>query len=247
MQCAPGQKFDGVECVTEARAVRCGAGTREEVGVCIPDTHVAPNEEDGQNDGSDPNTPENASPDSSDSEPDPEPIRCGPGTVLEQGQCVAQRSLMRLPFPEGTDVPVGQGSHGHFSHKGTSTYAIDFTVPEGTLVVAAREGRVLATRSDSDVECDGVSCLHDANYVVVDHGDGTTARYWHLQQEGVLVEPGDTLCAGDLIGLSGNTGFSAVPHLHFVVKDLCGHSVPLLFHDVTESGVLVWGIEPACQ
>jgi murein DD-endopeptidase MepM/ murein hydrolase activator NlpD len=142
---------------------------------------------------------------------------------------------MWLPFPEGTEVPVGQGSHGHFSHKGTSTYAIDFTVPEGTLVVAAREGRVLATRSDSDVECDDVSCLHDANYVVVDHGDGTTARYWHLQQEGVLVEPGDPLCAGDLIGLSGNTGFSTVPHLHLVVKDLFGHSVPLLFHDVMET------------
>jgi murein DD-endopeptidase MepM/ murein hydrolase activator NlpD len=130
---------------------------------------------------------------------------------------------------------VGQASHGSFSHNGTSTYAIDFTVPEGTLIVAAREGRVLATRSDSDVGCEDASCLDDGNYVIVDHGDGTTARYWHLQHEGALVEPGDTVCAGDLIGRSGNTGWSTVPHLHFVVKDLFGHSMPLLFRDVMDT------------
>ncbi len=48
--------------------------------------------------------------------------------------------------------------------------------------------------------------------------DGSIAYYWHLQKDGVLVNIGDTVQTGQWIGLSGNTGYSAFPHLHFEVQ-----------------------------
>ena len=53
--------------------------------------------------------------------------------------------------------------------------------------------------------------------VVIQHEDGTRAGYWHLQQNGVLVNVGDTIKQGQPIALSGKTGYSAIPHLHFLV------------------------------
>jgi murein DD-endopeptidase MepM/ murein hydrolase activator NlpD len=57
-----------------------------------------------------------------------------------------------------------------------------------------------------------------ANYVRILHNDGTMALYAHLKTDGVLVRAGQPVRKGDTIGLSGNTGFSAGPHLHFVVQ-----------------------------
>lgn len=59
-----------------------------------------------------------------------------------------------------------------------------------------------------------------ANFVCVQHSDGTYARYFHLSRNGVRVKKGDRVAAGDILGLSGNTGFSSAPHLHFDVVDV---------------------------
>jgi murein DD-endopeptidase MepM/ murein hydrolase activator NlpD len=56
-----------------------------------------------------------------------------------------------------------------------------------------------------------------ANLIFILHADGTIARYLHLQRGGAHVEVGDRVAAGDLIGFSGNTGYSQGPHLHFDV------------------------------
>ena len=57
-----------------------------------------------------------------------------------------------------------------------------------------------------------------ANYVKIRHDDGTIGNYVHLQHDGVLVEVGDKVRTGDVIGMSGNTGFTTGPHLHFEVR-----------------------------
>lgn len=119
-----------------------------------------------------------------------------------------------LPYRAGEDYYVSQsyctpgGSHHN-------QLAYDFNMPIGTEVLAARAGRVKGIRESSPD--DGVGD-GDHNYIFIQHDDGTVAFYAHLMQDGVLVEPGDEVEAGDLIGYSGNSGQTGGnPHLHFGV------------------------------
>lgn len=125
----------------------------------------------------------------------------------------------RVPFAADVDWHVGQGFHGRWSHQHpASRYAVDFTVPVGTPVLAAREGVVMQVQDDwrgSGRDLEGFA--HRANFVRVLHDDGTMAMYAHLEYYGVGVKPGQRVAAGDLLGLSGNTGYSTGPHLHFAV------------------------------
>jgi murein DD-endopeptidase MepM/ murein hydrolase activator NlpD len=122
-----------------------------------------------------------------------------------------------LPYLPGLGFPVSQSYNGEFSHHGDSRYAVDFEMPEGTPIVAAREGTVVSLRADSTVGGPSRKYEDDANYVVVQHADGTFAEYLHLQPNGIRVREGEQVRRGQLLGLSGNTGFSGGPHLHFMV------------------------------
>ena len=99
------------------------------------------------------------------------------------------------------------------SHKGE--YALDFKVKKKTRICAARDGIVTGARSHSDEGGLKPENMSDGNYVSIQHDDGSFAHYWHLNKDGVLVHVGDTITKGQVIGLSGNTGYSAFPHLHF--------------------------------
>ena len=57
-----------------------------------------------------------------------------------------------------------------------------------------------------------------ANFIRIVHDDGSMAVYAHLKPEGVQVRTGQRVRKGQRIGLSGNTGFSTAPHLHFVLQ-----------------------------
>ena len=72
-------------------------------------------------------------------------------------------------------------------------------------------------KQDSDQGGTDASMEDKANLVVVLHSDHTYGEYVHLKKNGASVKPGDKVKAGDEIGQSGNTGFSAAPHLHFCV------------------------------
>jgi murein DD-endopeptidase MepM/ murein hydrolase activator NlpD len=76
---------------------------------------------------------------------------------------------------------------------------------------------VVDVKSDSDVGGDDSKYDWDANYILIQHSDGTLAQYVHLMKGGSKVELGQRVKAGEWIGLSGNTGHSTGPHLHFSV------------------------------
>ncbi|HKO81070.1 MAG TPA: M23 family metallopeptidase, partial [Chitinophagaceae bacterium] len=146
--------------------------------------------------------------------------------------------IYTLPFEKNKKVFLIQAYESKMSHK--EERALDFKIKKGTRVCAAREGVVAALRSDSDKGGLKNENLSDGNYISIQHNDGSTAHYWHLQKGGVLVNIGDTVKAGQPIGLSGNTGFSAFPHLHFEVQgyDNSGNYVQLPTRFNTSKGVI---------
>jgi murein DD-endopeptidase MepM/ murein hydrolase activator NlpD len=125
--------------------------------------------------------------------------------------------IYHLPYRPGEAFPVSQGFHGKYSHTGGDSFSIDFKMPEGTPVLAAREGVVVGIKDDSDTGGSDKKFEWDANYVLVKHSDGTLGHYVHLKKDGVRVKLGQTVSAGEVIALSGNTGHSTGPHLHFAV------------------------------
>ena len=115
----------------------------------------------------------------------------------------------RLPF-RGVPVRVDQGANGRYSHHDDANrHALDFALAEGTPVLAARAGVVMEIIDDDPRGGHSLRILHD---------DGTMALYAHLAHGGALVRQGQQVQAGQQIGLSGNTGYSTAPHLHFVVQ-----------------------------
>lgn len=131
--------------------------------------------------------------------------------VLMQGH----NHVYLLPYEKGTAHFVAQGYESLFSHYGD--FAIDFKMKPGTKVLAARSGLVVFVRKDNTRGGIGKKYSGTGNGITVKHGDGTYAHYWHLQHNGALVSVGDSVEQGQCIGLSGSTGFSAFPHLHFEV------------------------------
>ncbi|TMI65430.1 MAG: M23 family metallopeptidase [Bacteroidetes bacterium] len=142
-----------------------------------------------------------------------------------------------LPFENKKKVFLIQAYESKMSHKGER--ALDFKVKKGTKICAARDGVVIAAREDSDEGGLKPENLSDGNYISIQHKDGSVAHYWHLKKEGAEVNVGDTVSAGQLIGESGNTGYSAFPHLHFEVvgNDVSGNYKQLATRFKTKKGI----------
>lgn len=148
--------------------------------------------------------------------------------------------LYRLPYAAGRSYRVLQGYGSRFSHTGLEEFAVDFKMQEGTPVHAARSGIVARVEEEHSRGCWEDGCGTYANYIVILHDDQTTGEYYHLQQNGALVEVGDRVEAGQKIGLSGNTGHTTTPHLHFAVYRAADwgttQSIPVRF--VSAEGVI---------
>ncbi len=136
---------------------------------------------------------------------------CGPAVGLEP--------LYVLPFGIGQAYDLTQGNCASTSHQGRFRYSFDFRMPMGTPVLAARAGVVLRVRSNQP---DGTNRTGDENFVIVYHEDGQFSRYIHLQQGSSRIAVGDRVEVRDTIALSGNSGQSRFPHLHFDVAEGCG-------------------------
>ena len=138
--------------------------------------------------------------------------------------------LYNLPYAKGKRARIIQTFNGKFSHNlPSSKYAIDFALAIGDTIYAARGGVVFLTKENSKEHCKTRKCADKANKIFVLHDDGTFAHYVHLDYNGVLVEVGDNVAAGQPIGINGLTGFTTTPHLHFVVFQPRGISVPIYF------------------
>jgi murein DD-endopeptidase MepM/ murein hydrolase activator NlpD len=137
-----------------------------------------------------------------------------------------------LPFESAAPRQLTQGNHGSYSHKGSQRYAFDFGMPVGERVVAARAGKVVVVIDGFERGGPVKSLQSKANAVVVLHDDGTFASYGHLAK-GVAVKQGEAVAVGQLLGRSGNTGYTSEPHLHFAVwaLDQAGEAstVPIRF------------------
>lgn len=148
--------------------------------------------------------------------------------------------VYNLPFKPNqiTKVCLGYGEGSHTSGS-INEFAIDLACDEGTPVCAARDGIVIAFRADSNIGGPGAEYTNHANLITIKHADGSYAEYVHLKQNGVLVRANEHVTKGQIIGLSGNTGRSTGPHLHFCIyyydQTEARHSVP--FYMRTKTGV----------
>ena len=142
----------------------------------------------------------------------------------------------RPPFASGESFVIGQAFGGDFSHTEPASYhAVDISMPVGTPIHAAREGVVM----DQARWFHGAGTNRDyhgqrANFIRILHDDGTMAVYAHLDYDGIRVFTGQRVRRGQLIGKSGNTGFTTGPHLHFAIqknRDMALVSVPFQFED----------------
>ena len=138
-------------------------------------------------------------------------------TIGDKDALHDDEQLYMLPYENGKSYRVLQGYGSRFSHVGLEQYAVDFNMSVGTPVHAARAGVVARIEESSDKGCWDDGCGAYANYIVILHDDGTTGEYYHLQQNGALIDVGDHIVAGQKIALSGNTGHTTMPHLHFAV------------------------------
>jgi len=149
--------------------------------------------------------------------------------------------VYELPFQKGYKSSIIQGYDSDFSHNGSfSAKTLNFDMKVGDTVVAARDGLVVKIMIDKYKQGTTKKYRNDGNHIMVYHQDNTFSQYVHLKQYGNLVEVGDTIKANQPIALSGFTGWTTIPHLHFGVYKPTDNglaSIPILI-DTLEAKTL---------
>ncbi|NPV42046.1 MAG: M23 family metallopeptidase [Anaerolineae bacterium] len=120
-----------------------------------------------------------------------------------------------LPFAAGTTHKVSQDYSS--SHP-----AYDFSMSAGTPIYAVSQGEVISVKENTKDSCYRTSkphcskpCEQSGNYIVIKNNNGNRDVYVHIKLNGSVVNIGDNISKGQLIGYSGNTGCSEAPHLHY--------------------------------
>jgi murein DD-endopeptidase MepM/ murein hydrolase activator NlpD len=150
-------------------------------------------------------------------------------TACQKGYLNQSTSLYILPYSVGDSFVVGQGNCTDGSHSEDQSYAYDFDMPIGTIITASRSGTVLVVVDNFN---ENNQTPGQENYIIIEHKDSTISGYYHITLNGALVEVGSVVSQGDQIALSGNTGDSTEPHLHFeVATEEDGDTIPVNFRN----------------
>lgn len=123
--------------------------------------------------------------------------------------------VYNLPYIKSKKFKIHQGYNGTFSHQNENS--LDFSMPVGTKLTAVREGTVVKVIKKNNKNCGDEECQKYNNLILIHHSDGTFAEYAHIKQNGARVRAGLKVKKGQLIGYSGNVGWSTGPHLHLVI------------------------------
>ncbi|HMI79709.1 MAG TPA: M23 family metallopeptidase [Ferruginibacter sp.] len=145
--------------------------------------------------------------------------------------------VYQLPYEAGESHLLVQGYFSRYSHRNRA--ALDFKMKRGTKICAVRTGVVIRVKEDGDRGGWNRKYRSSGNMIVIQHEDSSRAGYWHLQLNGALVNVGDTVQQGQVIGLSGKTGYTLFPHLHFISwKSSRGQWGPVATRFQTDKGIL---------
>lgn len=128
-----------------------------------------------------------------------------------------QLGKIALPFPKGKKYNIIQGYNTNFTHKGNySAHALDINLQINDTICAAADGVVVGVVKD--YKYGGTSPRWDGydNFITIYHPTlGMYTQYAHLIHKGSFVKVGNQVQQGDPIGLSGMTGYTDTPHVHF--------------------------------
>lgn len=154
---------------------------------------------------------------------------------LLKPEVLLAEATYRVPWADNLTFTISQApGDAVTTHIAARTReAVDFGMPEGTSVHAARSGLVIETEARFGATKDEDAVTHEGNFVRVRHEDGTIATYGHLKHRGVAVAPGEKVQAGALLGYSGATGDTNGAQLHFAVSRFEGGyevAVPVRFY-----------------
>ena len=131
----------------------------------------------------------------------------------------AEAPVYRLPAPAGTRLVVSGGNGERRYRSGDERFAFDFVAPEGEpqrfTVAASRGGTVIGLRSGvrggrCSRAADGPrpDCWRQVNYVLIDHGDGSSGLYLNLRPGDPVVRRGQVVAAGQPLGRAGSSGWT---------------------------------------
>ena len=136
--------------------------------------------------------------------------------LLQKGITKDDTSFVyHLPYEKNKSHLLVQGYFSNYTHKNRA--ALDFKMKSGTKICAARGGVVIRLKENGKRGGTDIRHRTDGNFVVIQHEDSSRTGYWHLRYNSVFVTVGDTVKQGDVIALSGKTGYTYFPHLHFIV------------------------------
>jgi murein DD-endopeptidase MepM/ murein hydrolase activator NlpD len=118
--------------------------------------------------------------------------------TVSQGYGCLTYSFARLSYPSCKKGGKNGGFHNGLDFSTSGKYITVYAVRDGKVIATGNNGRYAYGK-----------------WIAIDHGDGLTTLYGHLSTQSV--SKGKTIKIGDKIGVSGNTGYSTGPHLHFTV------------------------------